>query len=126
LDEIGEVYDNLYMREGSPDQITGRPTFKIGWHMNKSTKYQAYDSYTVQVRDDTYIERDNGSVDEAQWLQLKSNGQIEAMAGQRDDKQDTTAVGTFIARTQMPNVRCYDLVAGSVKPTKHRGGVATI
>ena len=126
LDEIAEVYDNLYMREGPPDQITGRPTFKIGWHMNKSTKYQAYDSYTIQVRDDEYIERDNGSADEAQWLQLKANGQIEAMSGQRDDKQDTTAVGTYIARTQMPNVRCWDLADGTVKPTQHKGGIAKI
>lgn len=126
LDEIAEVYDNLYMREGPPDQITGRPTFKIGWHMNKSTKYQAYDSYTIQVRDDEYIERDNGSVDEAQWLQLKANGQIEAMSGQRDDKQDTTAVGTYIARTQMPNVRCWNLADGTVKPTQHKGGIAKI
>jgi hypothetical protein len=126
LDEIAEVYDNLYMREGPPDQITGRPTFKIGWHMNKSTKYQAYDSYTIQVRDDEYIERDNGSADEAQWLQLKANGQIEAMSGQRDDKQDTTAVGTYIARTQMPNVRCWNLADGTAKPTQHKGGIAKI
>ena len=95
LDEISEVYNNLYMREGPPDQATGNPTFKIGWHMNKSTKYQAYDSYTAQIRDNEYIERDNGAADEAQWLQLKPSGQIEAMSGQRDDKQDTTAVGVY-------------------------------
>lgn len=126
LDEVSEVYDNLYMREGPPDQITGKPTFKIGWHMNKSTKYQAYDSYTAQVRDDEYIERDNGAADEAQWLQLKPSGQIEAMSGQRDDKQDTTAVGVYIGREQMPNVRIWDIVSGANKPRPHKGGVAKI
>lgn len=126
LDEISEVYDNLYMREGPPDSITGKPTFKIGWHMNKSTKYQAYDSYSSQIRDDEYIERDNGAVDEAQWLQLKSNGQIEAMQGQRDDKQDTTATGVYIAREHMPNVRIWDMVSGTNKPRAQMGGIAKI
>lgn len=126
LDEISEVYDNLYMREGPADSITGKPTFKIGWHMNKSTKYQAYDSYTAQIRDDEYIERDNGAADEAQWLQLKPSGQIEAMSGQRDDKQDTTAVGLYIAREQMPNVRIWSTVDGTSKPRASRGGIAKI
>lgn len=126
LDEISQVYDNLYMREGPPDQVTGNPTYKIGWHMNKSTKYQAYDSYTAQVRDDEYIERDNGAADEAQWLQLKPSGQIEAMSGQRDDKQDTTAVGVYIGREQMPNVRIWDVLAGASKPRNQKGGVAKI
>ena len=126
LDEISLVYNNLYMREGPPDSATGKPTFKIGWHMNKSTKYQAYDSYVAQIRDDEYIERDNGAADEAQWLQLQSNGQIEAMKGQRDDKQDTTAVGVYIAREQMSPVRLYNLASGSTKPRTRSGGMATI
>lgn len=126
LDEISEVYDNLYMREGPADQATGKPTFKIGWHMNKSTKYQAYDSYTAQVRDGEYIERDNGAADEAQWLQLKPNGQIEAMSGQRDDKQDTTAVGVYIAREHMSNVRVWSTLDGTNKPAIKRGGMASI
>jgi hypothetical protein len=94
--------------------------------MNKSTKYQAYDSYTAQIRDDEYIERDNGAADEAQWLQLKPSGQIEAMSGQRDDKQDTTAVGLYIAREQMPNVRIWSTVDGTSKPRASRGGIAKI
>ena len=126
LDEIGQAYDNLYMREGPPDDLTGKPTFKIGWHMNKSTKYQAYDSYTAQLRDDEYIERDNGAVDEAQWLQLNANGKIEAMQGQRDDKQDTTAVGVYIARELMQSVRIWDTVSGTNKPKSMKGGVAKI
>lgn len=126
LDEISEVYNNLYMREGPPDQATGNPTFKIGWHMNKSTKYQAYDSYTAQIRDNEYIERDNGAADEAQWLQLKPSGQIEAMSGQRDDKQDTTAVGVYIGREQMPNVRIWNIADGTNKPRPQRGGMAKI
>lgn len=126
LDEISEVYNNIYMREGPPDSATGKPTYKYGWHMNKSTKYQAYDSYTAQIRDDEYIERDNGAADEAQWLQLKPNGQIEAMQGQRDDKQDTTAVGVYIAREQMSNIKIIDLVSQVRKTPPKKGGIATI
>lgn len=126
LDEVSEIYNNLYMREGPPDSATGKPTYKIGWNMNKSTKYQAYDSYTAQIRDDEYIERDNGAADEAQWLQVQSTGQIEAMKGQRDDKQDTTAVGVYIAREQMGNVKILDIVSGTNKVRPQKGAMAKI
>lgn len=97
LNELSDVYDNLYMRSSSPDKAKGKVTFKYGWHMNKKTKYQAYDDYRAKVRDHYYIERCNEVVNEATYLELKRNGTIEAMKGKRDDMQDTTAVGVYIA-----------------------------
>jgi hypothetical protein len=48
------------------------------------------------------------------------------MSGQRDDKQDTTAVGVYIAREQMPNVRVYSITDGTSRHRPKRGGMASI
>lgn len=97
LNELSDAYDNLYMRSSSPDKATSRSTMKYGWHMNKKTKYQAYDDYRAKIRDQYYIERCNEVVNEASYLELKRDGKIEAMKGRRDDMQDTTAVGVYIS-----------------------------
>lgn len=97
LNEISESYDNMYIRGVAPDKVTGGSKMIYGWHMNKKTKYQAYDDYRGKIRDQLYIERCNEAVNEAAYLQLTSRGMIEAMKGKRDDMQDTTAVGVYIA-----------------------------
>ena len=103
INELADVYDNLYARGGSPDKAidNGMPT-KFGWHMNKKTKYQAYDRYAAAYRDYEFIEKSHEAVNEMQWLQLKSNGQIEAASGKRDDIQDTNAIGVYIGFEDMP------------------------
>lgn len=103
IDEISDHYENLYARGDAPDKAieSGRP-LKFGWHMNKKTKYQAYDKYSQALREDNYVERSHEAVNEMQWLQIKSNGQIEAASGKRDDIMDTTAVGVFIGYEEMP------------------------
>lgn len=50
LDTLGELYDNIYVRRSTPDSTRDRQLKKIGWHMNKQTKYQAYDSYSISIR----------------------------------------------------------------------------
>lgn len=97
LNEIGDVYKNMYMRLSAPDKSKTTPTLKYGWHMNRKTKYQAYDMYKNAIRDDLYIEHCHEAVNEASTLLLSTRGQIEAMKGRRDDMQDTTAVGVYIA-----------------------------
>lgn len=103
IDELGEVYDNLYARGNTPDKAidNGMPT-KFGWHMNKKTKYQAYDRYAAALREYEYIERSTEAVNEMDFLQIKSNGLIEAQLGKRDDIQDTTAIGVYVAFEEMP------------------------
>ena len=97
LNEIQDVYDNLYMREAAPDKMTGLPTMKIGWHMNKITKYQAYDRYTYLCREKSFIEHDEYAVDEAGYLEVKRDGTIGNIEGEHDDVQDTNAVASYIA-----------------------------
>ena len=103
IDELALEYDNLYARGVAPDTPVDKgKELKYGWHMNKKTKYQAYDRYTAALRDCEYIERSFEAVNEMQWLEIKLNGQIEATAGKRDDIQDTTATGVYIGLEEMP------------------------
>ena len=119
LNEISDVYSNLYIRHSTPDKAAETSTLKYGWHMNKKTKYQAYDAYRAAIRDQYYIERSNDAVNEASYLQLKRTGAIEAMKGRRDDIQDTTAVGVFIA-TDPGEMDSVKLVNKEPKKQKRR------
>ena len=97
LDKIEESgYSNIYYRNKTPDKYT-TSTPKIGWHMNKQSKHNAYDALKSSIRDNLYVEHASEAVSEAQVLELKPSGQIEAMKGHKDDIMDTTAVGTYLS-----------------------------
>lgn len=110
LNEIADVYNNMYMRTSAPDKAQSKPTLKYGWHMNRKTKYQAYDDYKNKVRDNLYIEHCHEAVNEATTLLLSTRGLIEAQKGRRDDMQDTTAVGVYISfnPNEMPLPKIID------------------
>ena len=124
LDTLGELYDNMYVRRSTPDNTRDKQLKKIGWHMNKQTKYQAYDSYSISIRKGQYVEYSQDAYNEATQLTVNVDGQIEAMLGCHDDIQDTTAVGNYIAIESMPPVKILD---NTIKK-QHRtnvGGVAS-
>lgn len=129
IDEIAMIYGNMYARGVSPDQtIDNGIERKFGWHMNKKTKYLAYDSYNAAIRDGYYVERSNDAVNEMEWLQTDNSGGINAMAGKRDDIQDTTAVGVYIALVEMPWPQLVDKPKLSERANKAKSsvGYATI
>ena len=124
LDTLGELYDNIYVRRSTPDSTRDKQLKKIGWHMNKQTKYQAYDSYSISIRKGQYVEYSQDAYNEATQLTVNTDGQIEAMLGCHDDIQDTTAVGNYIAIESMPPVRIIDNTIKKQHQTK-TGGVAS-
>lgn len=126
LNEIQDVYSNLYMREGPADKVTGLPTMKIGWHMNKITKYQAYDRYTYICREKMFIEHDDYAADEAGYLEVKRDGQIGNIDGEHDDVQDTCAVAAYVATnySKMPLPRIVSLKDAQAGNKTYVGGVA--
>lgn len=121
LDTLGDIYDNLYRRRTSPDKPQDRALNKIGWHMNKQTKYQAYDDYTVRLREGDYMEYSQDAADEAMWLLNAPGGKIEAMEGTHDDIQDTTAVGCYISFGSMPAVKIIEDAPRRAPSVRHRG-----
>ena len=126
LNEIQDIYSNLYMREGPPDKISGLPTMKIGWHMNKVTKYSAYDRYTYLCRERMFIEHDDYAVDEAGYMEVKRTGEIGNIEGEHDDVQDTNAVAAYVATnySKMPLPRIISLKDEGTGPKTFVGGVA--
>lgn len=124
LDTLGELYDNIYVRRSTPDNTRDKQLKKIGWHMNKQTKYQAYDSYSISIRKGMYVEYSQDACNEATQLTVNTDGQIEAMLGCHDDIQDTTAVGNYIAIESMPPVKVIDTTIKKQHQTK-TGGVAS-
>ena len=108
LDTLGGIYENLYRRRTTPDNTKDKETRHIGWHMNKQTKYMAYDDYTVRLREGDYMEYSQDAADEAMWLMNAPGGKIEAMEGTHDDIQDTTAVGNYIAFNKMEPVKIME------------------
>lgn len=101
LDEIAEYYDNLYMRNATPDKVIEKPQMKYGFHTNVRTKRLAYDAHTKALRDGEYIERDSRVVMEMEYLENKSDGSIGAIKGQHDDLIDTAAIGSYISSSVM-------------------------
>jgi len=108
LDTLAGIYENLYRRRTAPDNKDDKATRHIGWHMNKSTKYLAYDDYTVRIREGDYMEYSQDAANEAMWLMNAPGGKIEAMEGTHDDIQDTTAVGCYIAFGGMEPVKIVE------------------
>jgi hypothetical protein len=108
LDTLGGLYENLYRRRTAPDNTRDRETRHIGWHMNKQSKYQAYDDYSIRIREGDYMEYSQDAADEAMWLMNVPGGKIEAMEGTHDDIQDTTAVANYISFGSMPPVKIVE------------------
>lgn len=127
LNEIADEYNNMYMRRTGPDKSKQRTTYSYGWHMNRKTKYQAYDDYRNKIRDRYYIEYSSEAANEASWLQLSSRGAIEAAKGRRDDIQDTTAIGVYISFNpdEMDLPKKIDINSVRKKRAHRKGGEST-
>lgn len=127
INEISDFYGNIYMRMSAPDSAKVKTTFKYGWHMNRKTKYQAYDDYRGKIRDGFYVERCHEAANEAAWLELTKDGKIQAVKGRRDDIQDTTAVGVYISFNvkDMPLPRLIDETKKRQTNKRRRGGAST-
>lgn len=127
LNEIAQVYDNLYTRETDPDHTIEGSPIKFGWHTNKRTKYLAYDRSRAAIRDGEYIERDRRCVDEMGWLETKPDGTLGAIEGQHDDIIDPTAIAIYVSSEEMPLPKRIPIAP---MPSKHftyrAGGEATI
>ncbi|MCM1031543.1 MAG: hypothetical protein NC410_08925 [Oscillibacter sp.] len=125
LNEIADVYDNLYARKTDPDKTIEGAPIKYGWHTNKRTKYLAYDTSRAVIRDREYIERDLRCVDEMGWLETKTDGTLGAIEGQHDDIIDTTAIGIYVSSEEMPLPKKVQLRQKAAKK-EIIGGIATI
>lgn len=97
LNQIGEVYTNMYKREASEQSIReGRPTM-WGFQTNRLTKPLIIDNLVKYIEEQLYIERDNATIDEYLCYEKKKNGSFGAIDGKHDDKLMTRAIALHIS-----------------------------
>lgn len=100
LSLIRDVYDNLYARKQSPEDIKEGKPRKYGFHTNVSTKKTIIHNLKAVLRDRLYTERDEGCLDEYSTY-IENEGRYEAPEGYHDDRIMTRAIGMHISLREM-------------------------
>ena len=102
LNQIKDVYPNLYARKQTEDEIREGIPRKYGFHTNVSTKPMIISTLIKVVREHLYIERDERCLDEYVVYEKKQNGAFGAIIGKHDDLLMTRAIGLHICFYEMP------------------------
>lgn len=101
LNQIKNVYDNLYARRQSEEEIREGAPRKYGFHTNTATKPLIISTLVKVVRDHLYTERDERCLDELLTYERKQNGAYGAIVGRHDDLLMTRAIGLHICFREM-------------------------
>ncbi|MBQ2703203.1 MAG: terminase [Alistipes sp.] len=100
LNQIKGVYDNLYARKQSEEDIKQKAPRKLGFHTNTRTKPMIISTLVKMVRESGYVERDERCLDE--YLTYEKKGSVyAAIAGKHDDLLMTRAIGLHICYYEM-------------------------
>lgn len=106
LNQIGDVYRNMYTRAASDEQIRkGAPPRVYGFHTNTKTKPELVHGLVRSVREDLWTERDRRCVDELMDYEQKPNGSYGAIVGSHDDMLMTRAIALRVCYSEMPPPR---------------------
>ena len=101
LNQISDIYPNLYAREQSEDEIREGAPRKYGFHTNVATKPMIISTLVKVIRERLYIERDKRCLDEYDTYERKPNGAYGAIVGKHDDLLMTRAIGLHICYREM-------------------------
>ena len=101
LNQISDIYPNLYARKQSEDEIREGAPRKYGFHTNVATKPMIISTLVKVIRERLYIERDKRCLDEYDTYERKPNGAYGAIAGKHDDLLMTRAIGLHICYREM-------------------------
>lgn len=101
LNQIKGVYNNLYARRQSEDEIKEGMPVKYGFHTNVSTKPMIISTLIEVIREHSYVERDERCLDEYLCYERKQNGAFGAIIGKHDDLLMTRAIGLHICFFEM-------------------------
>lgn len=101
LNQIKDVYPNLYARKQSEEAILEGLPLNYGFHTNVSTKPMVISTLVKVIREGNYIERDGRCLDEYLCYERKQNGAYGAITGKHDDLLMTRAIGLHICFREM-------------------------
>lgn len=127
LNQIKDVYTNLYARKQSDEEIKEQAPKKYGFHTNVATKPKIISTLVKVIRDHLYVERDARCLDEYLCYEKKKNGAFGAITGKHDDLLMTRAIGLQIAFYEMELPTIVVKTKKRMVPRKREAvGVATI
>lgn len=115
LSQIRDVYDNLYARKQSAEEIREGAPRKYGFHTNVKTKPEVISTLVECIRERLYVERDERCLDEYLSYERRQNGSYGAIPGKHDDLLMTRAIGLHICFNEMDLPREERQGAGTVK-----------
>jgi len=101
LNLVKGVYDNLYERARSDEEIAEGAPNKYGFHTNVATKPKIISNLVKVVREQLYVERDERCLSEYLTYEKKQNGSYGAIIGMHDDLLMSRGIGLLIAYTEM-------------------------
>lgn len=101
LNQIKDVYPNLYARKQSEEAIREGLPVNYGFHTNISTKPMIISTLVKVIRENLYTERDERCLEEYLCYEKKPNGAFGAIVGKHDDLLMTRAIGLHICFFEM-------------------------
>lgn len=102
LNQIKDVYPNLYERRQPEECIVEGAPKRYGFHTNVSTKPMVISTLVKVIRETLYVERDERCLDEFLAYEKKKNGSYGAIKGHHDDLLMTRAIGLHVCFFEMP------------------------
>lgn len=101
LNQIKDIYPNLYARRQSEEAIREGLPVNYGFHTNVSTKPMVISTLVKVIRESLYVERDARCLDEYLCYEKKKNGAFGAITGKHDDLLMTRAIGLHVCFFEM-------------------------
>lgn len=124
LNQIKDVYDNLYARKQKDEDIREGKPRQYGFHTNVATKPKIISTLVKVIREKLYVERDARCLDEYLCYERKPNGGWGAITGKHDDLLMTRAIGLHISYYEMDLPVIEE--KGNILRKKKGVGMATI
>ena len=118
LNQIKDVYPNLYARKQSEEDIINKVPRKYGFHTNVSTKPMIISTLVKVIREGLYVERDARCLDEYLTYEKRPNGSFSAILGKHDDLLMTRAIGLHICFFEMDLPVIYTKASNKIKQNR--------
>ena len=126
LNQIKDVYPNLYARKQSEEAIREGLPVNYGFHTNIATKPMVISTLVKVIRESLYVERDARCLDEYLCYEKKPNGAFGAIIGKHDDLLMTRAIGLHICFFEMDMPKFVPRVGRYISRKKKAVSAATI
>lgn len=101
LNQVKDVYPNLYERKQPEEAIVEGAPKRYGFHTNVATKPMIISTLVKVIREAMYVERDERCLAEYNFYEKRKNGSYGAIVGKHDDLLMTRAIGLHICFYEM-------------------------